>query len=56
MSEETNRYINSPPTREEVQKVVFELNGDNTYGPDGFFFVFSLKSTRILLVRMSTEW
>lgn len=34
--EESNRTINDMSTREEVKKIVFELNGDSAYGPEGF--------------------
>ncbi|WMV24325.1 hypothetical protein MTR67_017710 [Solanum verrucosum] len=33
---EANGFLNAIPDAEEIKKVVFELNGDSTSGPDGF--------------------
>ncbi|XP_015161833.1 uncharacterized protein [Solanum tuberosum] len=33
---EANGFLNVIPDAEEIKKVVFELNGDSTSGPDGF--------------------
>lgn len=36
VSNENNGFINAHPHLEEVKTMVFELNGKNAYGPDGF--------------------
>ncbi|XP_060182430.1 uncharacterized protein LOC132612110 [Lycium barbarum] len=46
--EEDNILLAEQPTMEEVQKVVFELNGDSTCGPDGFSGIFYQKCWEVI--------
>ncbi|XP_060170609.1 uncharacterized protein LOC132601546 [Lycium barbarum] len=46
--EEDNIILAEQPTMEEVQKVVFELNGDSTCGPDEFSSIFYQKCWEVI--------
>ncbi|XP_060210626.1 uncharacterized protein LOC132637573 [Lycium barbarum] len=46
--EEDNILLAEQPTMEEVQKVVFELNGDSACGPDGFSGIFYQKCWEVI--------
>ncbi|XP_060210656.1 uncharacterized protein LOC132637608 [Lycium barbarum] len=46
--EEDNILLAEQPTMEEVQKVVFELNGDSSCGPDGFSGIFYQKCWEVI--------
>ncbi|XP_059310556.1 uncharacterized protein LOC132061893 [Lycium ferocissimum] len=46
--EEDNMLLAEQPTMEEVQKAVFELNGDSACGPDGFSRIFYQKCWEVI--------
>ncbi|XP_060177905.1 uncharacterized protein LOC132607846 [Lycium barbarum] len=46
--EEDNILLAEQPTMEEVQKAVFELNGDSACGPDGFSGIFYQKCWEVI--------
>ncbi|XP_060177940.1 uncharacterized protein LOC132607880 [Lycium barbarum] len=48
ITEEDNRLLAEQPTMEEVQKAVFQLNGDSTCGPDGFSGIFYQKCWEVI--------
>ncbi|XP_060183032.1 uncharacterized protein LOC132612987 [Lycium barbarum] len=47
--EEDNMLLAEQPTLEKVQKAVFELNGDSTCGPDGFYGIFYQKCWEVIM-------
>ncbi|KAG5611222.1 hypothetical protein H5410_022503 [Solanum commersonii] len=50
VTEEDNKKLNNYPSMEEVNKVVFSLNGDSAGGPDGVTLPKSITHTNLVLL------